>query len=459
MSEPHVYACMPCYGNPHRESAKQFWARSMDPDGPYKNKPRIMDDKGSSLLGNAFDVHWATALNMQQAGYSIDRFAMLHSDVVPGDWWLDQLLHDLDETGADVVSAVVAIKDLNGLTSTAIDDPEDPWDVLRRLTASEVMKLPEIFSAADCGYPDHLLLVNTGCWICDFTKPWRHARNPDGSLAVNFNIRNAILPLASGSYATKAAPEDWEFSRKVGRLGGKVLATRRVATSHMGEFPYPSRGYWGKQEMDEVFANKAPRPVGEEIPSVEGWLSPAEGRLLARYAAGKDVLEIGSYCGLSTVWLGRTARSVYCIDTFDGRGTPKPRNTYWEFLANLERYQLLDKTIAYRGESRQALPGADRRFDLAFVDGAHNSEDLAIDTAVALRTLRPDGLLAFHDYQGAPKDAAVTTFVDALIEEGCRIVERVDTLVILRMCHLTYQENGHGRTPAENTRSLQTIVS
>ena len=42
------------------------------------------------------------------------------------------------------------------------------WDVLRRITLTEASRLPTVFSAADCGYPNQALLANTGCWVCRF---------------------------------------------------------------------------------------------------------------------------------------------------------------------------------------------------------------------------------------------------------------------------------------------------
>ena len=37
-------------------------------------------------------------------------------------------------------------------------------------------------------------------------------------------------------------------------------------------------------------------------------------------ATAKNVLEIGSFCGRSTLWLARTAEHVTAVDTFDCRG-------------------------------------------------------------------------------------------------------------------------------------------
>jgi hypothetical protein len=438
---PALYCCMPSYGYPHRQAARQFWARSMSPTGPYKNMLRIQDDAGGSLLGQAFDYHWCNALNLQLQGHNISRFAMMHSDVVPADWWLDQLLDDLAATGADVMAASVAIKDTNGLTSTAIDDPNDPWDVLRRITVKETLNLPDLFGAAECDYPNHLLLANTGCWVCDFTKPWRHALNPDGTLAVNFEIRNAIFADRDKEgkligYSTKVRPEDWEFSRKVGRLGGKVMVSRRVKVSHMGEFPFPNDQYWGSLETDDVFLQrgKIQGPLKPEIPCVEGWLTEAEGKLLARYAEGQTVLEIGSFCGRSTIWMARVAEQVHCIDTFDGRGTPKPRDTYGDFQAALRRYEVAKKVTIHRCASIDALHDCPRLFDFAFIDGSHDAGNVATDVQTVLRVLKPEGLIAFHDYDSRfANDAGVREVVNELLDNGFERVDKADSLLVIRL--------------------------
>jgi hypothetical protein len=447
-----VYVCMPCYGKPHPASVKQFWSRANDPVGPYANTRRIFDDRGSSLLGNSFDNHWATALNLQAEGEPITHFAMLHSDVVPSDWWLDQLLNDLTEYQADVVSAVIPIKDLKGLTSTAIDDPTDGWDVLRRLTLTEVHRLPEVFGAEDCGYPDNLLLVNTGCWVCDFTKDWRYE--------VNFEIRNRIVyrtddgtshpqsyprgkyktapsssssssssPSPRGSWVTQVRPEDWEFSRKVGRLGGKVLATRKVSISHMGELPYVNREVWGSYRTDESFRHKNLTHVGTNEPCIRGWLSQDEGMVLEELARDKDVLEIGSYCGLSTVWMARAAKSVTCVDPFDGRGTPRPEDTMMEFLDNLKRHGVSNRVSYLRGTTKESAPLLTQgKFDLAFLDGSHDEESVWTDYRVACQKLKNTGLVGFHDYGS---EVGVTSVVDKLEAGGCRRLLKVGSLAVL----------------------------
>ena len=52
----------------------------------------------------------------------------------------------------------------------------------------------------------------------------------------------------------------------------------------------------------------------------EGWLEPAEGRLLYAEAGrvGGPILEVGVYKGRSTVLLAALGRPLYCVDPFAG---------------------------------------------------------------------------------------------------------------------------------------------
>lgn len=169
---------------------------------------------------------------------------MLHSDVCPGNWWLDVLLEEMETHNADVVSAVIPIKDQRGLTSTGLDDPKDPFRPEYRLVMREVDALPETFSSADLGMPERALLVNTGCWLCRFDLSWatRHA----------FTINDTLRRGPDGKWAAEVEPEDWEFSRWAHREGLKVLATKKVEVLHRGVSLYQNRGTWGKLETDPL---------------------------------------------------------------------------------------------------------------------------------------------------------------------------------------------------------------
>lgn len=241
-----IYLAGPWHYGVDPKTAEAFWDKASQ-----RPKSEIVRHVwGTSLLAHSFNHHWANALNFQKEGQPITHFAMLHSDIVPDPWWLDTLIEDMQgEEYADVVAAVVPIKDALGLTSTAIDDADDHFAITRRLTMKEVYRLPPVFGSYDCGYPERALLVNTGCWICDFTKPWRER--------VKFTIHDALVKSKqTGFWEVKVCPEDWNFSRQLHRMGCRVLATRRVGLSHMGTIPFSNREAWGLWEYDRILGHK-----------------------------------------------------------------------------------------------------------------------------------------------------------------------------------------------------------
>lgn len=197
----------------------------------------------TSLLPYTFNLLWSGFLGMRGSS-RIKYFAMIHDDIKPQRGWLDTLVAELEHTGADIVSAVVPIKDNRGLTSTAVDDTGDEWNP-RRLTLSEVFNLPVTFGDADVGGP---ILLNTGLWVCRFDRPWCER--------VYFRQQDRIVRLSDGKFVPETKPEDWDFSRQVRGHGGKLLATRVVSLDH--ERPeWNNKFPWGKWTRDEdVYAER-----------------------------------------------------------------------------------------------------------------------------------------------------------------------------------------------------------
>lgn len=436
-----VYVCQPCYGLGVPASLRQFYTcRSRT----AKAVTRV--EGGGSLLANSFNQFWCHALNLQEGGAPVTHFAMLHSDVIPQDNWLDILLEELgrvqkDDPAVGILSAVVPIKDWMGLTSTAIEG-KDRFTPLRRITMTEVFNLPETFSGSDCGYRDEDLLVNTGCWVADLTQPWVRAEDEHGCLKVFFTIHDRIRVVKGEKckvYHADVAPEDWNFSRFAAAAGCRTRATRKVRLTHQGTLPFNNSEPWGTCEHDRLLSNRHGgnmiiKPGCEfrnRTVDVPGWLSEEEGEALAKLAAGKQVLEIGSYCGKSTIWMARVAEQVYAVDTFDGRGTAEPRDTLTEFKRNLDKYNVLGQVRIFQGLSQHMADQIYETFDLAFIDGGHDAESVRADIAVAQAKLRPAGVMAFHDY-GRPEDFAVTAAVNDLLAEGWENIGQWDSVIALR---------------------------
>jgi len=188
---------------------------------------------------------------------------------------------------------------------------------------------------------------------------------------------------------------------------------------------------WG-DEFDKMYLSETVVPKTPWFPEdVDGWLSEFEGVELARLGEGKDVLEIGSYCGRSTICLAQKAKSVLIVDPFDGRATPAPGDTFEKLLANLDRYGVIDRVMALTGTSEEILPDREERFDLIFIDGDHSREAVERDIELSLSLLRPGGLLVFHDYHN-PTDPGVTAAVDELLYDGVELLGRFDSLAVVR---------------------------
>lgn len=131
---------------------------------------------------------------------------------------------------------------------------------------------------------------------------------------------------------------------------------------------------------------------------VAGWLTFEEGQALAELARHKIVLEIGSYAGRSTICMAQTAHIVHSIDWHNGDRETKFRWTLPDFAKNLRAFNLLHKVVIHCGRTEEVAPlFKDASFDLAFIDGAHDTLAVMADIRVATRLVKPEGILAFHD--------------------------------------------------------------
>jgi predicted O-methyltransferase YrrM len=409
-ADRRIFLGMPGYGKQTAAAGRGFWRACDDMDSVWSAY------QNGSLLASNFNQLWCAALNIVHSGQRLDYFAMLHDDVAPEDFWLDKLIDELESRQLDVLGAVVPIKDTRGMTSLALHREGDNWMPKARLSMHDVYELPETFTGDDLSAP---LLLNTGCWVAKWSQEWCRK--------VHFEINDRIVfNQAANRYQAQTEPEDWFFSRLCHELGLKIGATRKIELLHQGEMEFTNSRPWGTHAFDSESCRVSPVP-GAFPRDIEGWLLPEEGAALAELAAGKRVLEIGSYCGLSTVCLGRTAKHVTAVDYFDGRGTPMPRNTLPEFERNIARYGVAERVCVVHPEDPYPLP----EYDLAFIDGAHDCASVAADIERACSVLAPGGLIAFHDYEHrAHPDVAEA--VDELIASGGELLSTHETLAVVR---------------------------
>jgi predicted O-methyltransferase YrrM len=151
---------------------------------------------------------------------------------------------------------------------------------------------------------------------------------------------------------------------------------------------------------------------------IEGWLGDAEGYallLLAAHGPGDgQIVEIGSYQGLSTAWLAAGSRSagrekVTAVDHFQGskehqQGKPyespvllREGSTYSRFRANLRRAGLDDQVRPLVAASVDAARDWQQPIRLLFIDGGHSYESSRCDFELWSRFVIPGGIICFHD--------------------------------------------------------------
>lgn len=416
-NDRRVFIGQPGYGELTAGAARGFWRATRLPDSHV-----VRQYNEGSLLAQNFNTLWVTALNRVHRGERVDYFAMQHADIEPCDYWLDMLIDELEARDLDVLGVVAPIKDQKGMTSIALaHETGDSWRIKCRLTMSDVHRLPETFTSADLGHP---ILLNTGLWVCRFGE-W--------AKQVRFTINDRIaFDTKLDRYVAQVEPEDWYFARLCHELGLKIGCTRKIPLDHRGVARFTNTRPWGTQFHDQAWADESPVPEvdadGFRFPfDVEGWLRFEEGKALFNLAKGKRVLEIGSYCGKSTICLAQNAFSVVAVDYFDGRGTAVPQDTRPAFIANLKRYGVAGQVETLSPED----PLPEGGFDLVFIDGAHDYESVRHDIERSLAALTPGGLLAFHDYHSSG-DPGVTAAVDELLADGGELLSTYSTLAVVR---------------------------
>lgn len=195
-----------------------------------------------SFLARNFNHLWTEALNTRKRGWT--HFCMIHADVSPHTpCWIDVLVEEMKQVGADLLHVILPIKSHHGLTSTAVY--HKPTGNVRRLTMREVHAIQApTFDAAGAGFPggEHLLMASTGLWICDFTKPWVEQ--------VWFEVRDRILKHDGGEFYYETRPEDWHFSLLLHKLGLKVYGTKKIVTGHWGQVEFRNDAPWGTVAVD-----------------------------------------------------------------------------------------------------------------------------------------------------------------------------------------------------------------
>ncbi|GGR95899.1 hypothetical protein GCM10010252_38360 [Streptomyces aureoverticillatus] len=196
--------------------------------------------------------------------------------------------------------------------------------------------------------------------------------------------------------------------------------------------------------------------------AAKGFMPVKEG--LALYAAaaeaaalGLPLLEVGTYCGRSTILLADAARaagvSVITVDHHRGSEEQQPGWDYHDpdtvdpsigrmdtlptFRRTLHRAGLEDHVIAVVGRSPQVAALWNTPLALVFIDGGHTDEHAGADYEGWAPHVAEGGLLVIHDVFPDPVDewtgqAPYRIYLRALASGAFTEISATDSLRVLR---------------------------
>ena len=147
---------------------------------------------------------------------------------------------------------------------------------------------------------------------------------------------------------------------------------------------------------------------------------------------GLPLLEVGSYCGRSTVWLGAAAREsgtvVFAVDHHYGSEENQPGwewhdtslvdpetgrlDTLPHFRRTIRRAGLDDVVIAVVGESPVVARAWRTPLAFLFIDGGHGVEPARLDYSLWTPHVVSGGTLAIHDVFPDPADGGRPPYED-----------------------------------------------
>lgn len=197
-----------------------------------------------------------------------------------------------------------------------------------------------------------------------------------------------------------------------------------------------------------------------DIAQVKGFLSEDEGALLYRCAAQSGstapALEVGSYCGKSTVYLGlgclQAGRRLLAVDHHRGSEEHQPGELFHDpelldadgrfdtlptFRRTLRAAGLEDTVIPVLASSAQLAAEWSGVLSLVFIDGGHSLAAALSDYRGWAGHIERGGLLAIHDVYPRPEDggqAPIAVYRMALASGLFEDFAQADSLRVLRRC-------------------------
>jgi len=250
-----------------------------------------------------------------------------------------------------------------------------------------------------------------------------------------------IAPEALVTYANKRQKE------KAGKRKYKELMTLpsvRIQPKnliHESEVSLPA--IFESDPIHMTWATDAPKITRFAIPDLTGGVNPGDRRAiyyLIRHFRPKEVLEIGTHIGASTIHLAAALNrnreldgNVANLVSLDIRDVNSEINQPWLMYGTNQSPRQMMREMGYTsfvkfevGTSLDFFQETSKRFDFIFLDGDHSAPTVYQEIPKAEALLNPGGVILLHDYypNGRPlfsRRAALTGpyhAVDRHLQEG-----------------------------------------
>ena len=196
----------------------------------------------------------------------------------------------------------------------------------------------------------------------------------------------------------------------------------------------------------------------EKFDSIKGFLDLNEGIALydevKRVSDNNFCVEIGSYCGKSTCFIGQACKEnkskLITIDHHKGSEEQQLGELYFdaevydEKLGRVNTLPLLEKNLAKFDledvvkplvmDSISASKIVENNADLIFIDGSHTFESAESDYELWKNKIKKGGTLAIHDVYDSEDEGgqAPNKIFKQSLNEGFNFMKRVKSLVLLQ---------------------------
>lgn len=189
-----------------------------------------------------------------------------------------------------------------------------------------------------------------------------------------------------------------------------------------------------------------------DIDSVKGFLAADEGQALYQHALASSqlgpCLEIGSYCGKSTVYLGSACQQnnsvVFALDHHRGSeehqlgeeyhdsdlydASIEMMDTFKMFRDTVRRAKLDDTVVPLVTSSAIASRCWSTPLGMVFIDGGHSMEAAMCDYQSWASHVMPGGILAIHDIFPNPEDGGQAPYTIWKLARDSGLFEELPTV-------------------------------